>query len=544
MLLFALLSSILFSSCSSTTSSDSNFQDNTQMTEFANMSVKEVSEQEYRQAALNQYGLWIESWDYFTDGIPFEKLLTQAKEDLGEDNRIVRIMQYGYDAMLFEMENPDAANAVFEMLALDSAEQPIVFIDDSSCAVVSGISSPQIAYDLSTGYRGLYDTSTQQFILPAEYIYLYNCGNDLLCISEDGYYGCVDLHGNKVIGLYYEEPLYFNDGIAVVKTNEKYGAIDFEGNTVLQPVYSNVQILDHLISADAAERHYEEHPESSAIALFDRSGNQLTDHDYGKIVLLDLTNNNEQRVFAMWNRDAMEKEETNTGDWYDLFDPYGTRLIGEGTSLQEVWGVQLPDSWGIMIAECHGKVVNSFGAEYPQHGPYYDTFCYTYISEDLQRVTSNYYYRGVVTQFNKKGYAIASIEQVAYEGFFGKDYESDQRMIIHIRQGEIELFSSTEDGFMPCDANDYVYKMDYEKYGGGRYALYIRSSGDIIEYNSISLCDGTNMTIVQNEESGLYGLYDGNALALDIVYNSMEFDGEKVIATRGAETKEYSPGIG
>ena len=53
--------------------------------------------------------------------------------------------------------------------------------------------------------------------------------------------------------------------------------------------------------------------------------------------------------------------------------------------------------------------------------------------------------------------------------------------------------------------------------------------------------EGTDLIIVQDNDTGLYGLYDGETLALELLYNEIEYDDNKISAKRGAETIEYVP---
>lgn len=58
-----------------------------------------------------------------------------------------------------------------------------------------------------------------------------------------------------------------------------------------------------------------------------------------------------------------------------------------------------------------------------------------------------------------------------------------------------------------------------------------------------TMVDGTNCIIVQDKDSGLFGLYDGLRITKKCIYNDISFHEEGGFFTqvRGSEEEEYIP---
>lgn len=474
--------------------------------------------------------------DYSDASSIYEDLGTQyvdARSSLGDDHRITRILNHVCSYGLFEgIDN--VVDMAIDILTYDTGDLSVAFVGESQYLFNDCRYHYDSVYpvcDLSTGCYGVYDLSTKQYIYEPTLSYLSGPDDQgYICLCYNGYYGCINMQGEKVIGFMYDEPISFEGQLATVKTNKQYGVIDNAGNILLNTKYAAVHLRpEHqIIIADFPENGV------TSYAIFGYNGNALTGHWYDSIKFQD------NRIYAHWNKTQQNTVDSESGEVYDLLDYYGTRLIGEGTDLPDIWGVKLPDSHGIMVAECHGNVTNSYGVSYPHqelsYGKYY---CFTYLTANLKPLNGNFYRNhyanDLMTGFNQKGYAIATVGT--------EQRGSDSVDVLLFADGrELEVLPVVDHDTIPVDANDYVFKMfDTYTYTSQAeiYGVYIRATDEFIPYRRVELVDGTNLTIVQDAETQLYGLYDGDELVLSTVYNAIVLENGQVLATRGAEEITY-----
>lgn len=458
------------------------------------------------------------------------ELLESVKSKIGDKDIAVKLIDKILTAMITGQKRVvDFGQTILVMDFIEKIRDPYTepnFIDENTYAYLSISANIHIVYNFQSDTYGVYNSSAKSYVQEPSFDFIAVDDTGYIAVGKDGYYGCLNDNGEKTIGFIYEEPFYFNDDLAVVCVNGKYGIINTEGTIVLETKYRNASILEEydFIIADNSTNSV------AAYAMYDYSGKQLTTHSYSEINYYD------GRIYALNNT------KTPTGYWYDLYDRQGNPLIGEGSKLPWVRGVLFPGNFGISIAECDSAVTNTYGIEYPIYGPYYDKYWYTYLDKELKPLNDGVYqcvyanYK--MSNFNQKGYAIASIQR-------SEEGSKQTRVVLDLHGNELSRFENsymTENGwdFLPIDANDYLYNMCYISFSY-QYAIYIRSTGELIRYDWIKMLEGTNLTIVSNSETALYGLYDGEELVLNMIYNSIEYVDGIILAKQGAEQIEYTP---
>ncbi len=456
----------------------------------------------------------------------------ESQDLLGAENRISCVLDCAYKYGMCS-ENKTIIDMVTDILTYDKGGLSEPFIDASQYLFNDSryeYTEVYPVYDLSTGLYGLYNINTQQYIYKPNLPYLSSPDDQgYLCICYNGYYGCINMRGEKVIGFLYDEPITYYHDVAIVKTNEKYGVISPLGEDILQTKYGNIKVYDHVIAANTGTGNIGE-SEYETFALFSYSGKQLSQHCYCDIVISN------DRIYVQYCKDGDIKLDGQYFEtWYDLFDLEGNRLIGEGTALPEAWGVKMPGGKGIMIAICNGKITNEYNYSYPKHYMM-DEYGFRYITDDLKWLNKNAYCDTYIGSFNDNGFAAASV--------YNPENQEVERVIIDSDGKQVDRFRLDDcNWYMPVEANHYIYKMSNYSSNAKeiQYAVCNRNTRELLLYPYVEMVEGTDLIIVQDNDTGLYGLYDGETLALELLYNEIEYDDNKISAKRGAETIEYVP---
>ncbi len=395
--------------------------------------------------------------------------------------------------------------------------------------------------------HGIFDLSTKKYIIEPIYDYLSPCGNNLLCISKDEYYGCIDSTGKTVIGAFYSEPLEFKNGLSVAKSGYQYGVIDTNGNDILEPKFYDIKINDYLI--EASEDTY---LNDYIYALYTYNGQKVSEAMYSEFVIYDNMPVNSvgkigARVYGKYHKNYLLRGEYYP-IWYDLYDGEGNRLIGEGTSVPEAWGVYLPDEANNMVAICGEPLYDKNGFKYPIPGFNIQGWGHKYISKDMNWLNDNIFEN--CSEFNEHGYALGEFRSGE---IYILDYNGNvvDELTDYYKYDKIDgayyFYDKNNDGYhhgslMPYDTNGYIYVMD-EAYNNSSdiQAIMLVKDHSILPYGSVKMCENTLMTIVTDTETHLYGLYHKDELVLNTVYNEITIENGIATAKRGAEVTEYIP---
>ncbi|MFF2089654.1 WG repeat-containing protein [Paenibacillus sp. NPDC058174] len=105
--------------------------------------------------------------------------------------------------------------------------------------------------------------------------------------TENGKTGYINELGAVVIPPRYAMALPFESGRAIINMSEgvdnQYGVIDRQGNTVIKPIYNDIQQLGNERFAVGKARNTKQPYIGSIYALFDNAGKQLTDFIFTEI---------------------------------------------------------------------------------------------------------------------------------------------------------------------------------------------------------------------------------------------------------------------
>lgn len=519
-------------------------------------------EQEISSKALELLREWkTKGYDDYETLMNFMELNTTVVDSLGVTNRVGRLVnnvyKYGVSG-----GNKTVVDMGIKILTSNADRLSVNFIDDTTHYVYynSGYSKIFPVFDLYTGLYGLYDVDNNKYIHEPTLTYLSAPDSaGYICVQYNGYYGCYNSAGEKVIGFMYDYPISFLEDVAVVRTNDKYGVINRAGETVLKSQYSYIKICSKNsdLSNSVIVANWPEGAQGKlyrtnlAYGVYTLDGTQIIPHSYSDY------------IFKNGNI-YMEENTYDNKKWYDLYDGNGKLLFGEGTNIPDICSVSLPGNFGISIGRSATYKTNINGVVTPNRCDYW----YTYITDSLEYLNDGVYqmefYGYEVTPFNQKGYAVASIQGtregstqtrvvldkngVVLNEFADIYTESNYKELKKLRPSIDNVIGGKYDSnqnweqkwrWLPIDANDYLYILEYDN--DSSIKLYIRSTGEVLDCDEASMIDGTNLTIIKDFATNLYGLYDGESLVLDTVYNSISYENGKVTTTRGAEKTVYTP---
>ncbi len=118
----------------------------------------------------------------------------------------------------------------------------LIFKDkDGKCKGFTYLGSGIFAAEIEQNkYNFLDNTGALLSKAPYTNDWLWNVKEERLSVSRDGKYGFMDMSGNEIIPLIYDEAYSFNEGLAAVCKGGKWGFIDKAGTEVILPIYDQV----------------------------------------------------------------------------------------------------------------------------------------------------------------------------------------------------------------------------------------------------------------------------------------------------------------
>lgn len=380
----------------------------------------------------------------------------------------------------------------------------------------AGYEELMFVYDTQTGLYGLYDTDTKTYIVDPEYVSISQFADNGLAVAcLDGYYGYINSKGEVAVDFYFENAQNFQNGYAIIGLENGQGLINESGDYVIQPQYEELVWL-----GDTILQYKDETTELYGIC--DVSGNILSNPEYEGMILEG------DYIFAQ-----IEDEENE----FFVFNKDGFSIFGEGTSLEQVQCIE-QKSYGIYLAKCQGvSEPNIIGFSYT--GGTYDDTWYSYLDGEFNMLSYGPYQDA--KQFNSNGYAVISLRQDDWGNKTWGVIDKEGNYICSLPElhlGRANNFYTVANGyFVIGEGYTGTYGMDIEK----RMALVSMTTGEIVEYESITFVDDSDYTIVQDINTNLFGMYDGNKLVLECVYDNIEVDTNKNIVTkRGAKEEIYN----
>ncbi len=324
-------------------------------------------------------------------------------------------------------------------------------------------------------------------------------GAELFPQYQDGLYGYVDEVGEFVIGAYFTEAESFENGIAIVKTDERWGAIDESGGYVIKPMYRSISRLGDALFAVEDEHYW--------FGACDTAGNIVIEPEFEDLFLMD------GYIFADLPL------QTDNG-WYTVFDSQGNPVIGEGSALPEAYAVELPEETKIYSTHFYGEPrANKYGYE---SGEWYG-----YLKSDFTPLSDACYEK--INSFGCQDYAVATYRLNPYNY-----YDSTETVVV--RGDGREICTLPESYYTECNG--------YFAFGGSQ--LLDLETLETKECEFAIFVPMSSCVIAEDPDTGLYGLYDGTELVYDYVYNDIDYyEGDSgstntdIVLVRGNETTEY-----
>ncbi|HML37407.1 MAG TPA: WG repeat-containing protein [Bacillota bacterium] len=124
----------------------------------------------------------------------------------------------------------------------------------------------------ATEYDVLDRTGTLLSKAPYTNDWLWTVSEERLRVGRDGKYGFLDLSGNEIIPLVYDDAFSFHEGLAAVCKDGKWGFIDKNGGEAIAPVYDQV---DSSFSNGMASASL-----NGKWGLIDKAGNTVVPFEY------------------------------------------------------------------------------------------------------------------------------------------------------------------------------------------------------------------------------------------------------------------------
>ncbi len=336
----------------------------------------------------------------------------------------------------------------------------------------------------------------------------------LIAVCKDGYWGYVDGHNNIKIDFMFNDAYAFEHGRAVVSGQEMRGVIDKTGNYIIEPKYKDIWIVsDQFIEVGEWTNAY--YPSEEYKLLADINGNMIIPNKCKDILIGD---NNLITAYE-----------------YDKNDQYNT--------LYKVYTYH-----GNLFREYEGQV-GRYSEEYASYrvkeGPivgsgeitgYYNyDGLYTYIDTDGYQVTENIYV--VANEFKNGMTTVASLIP-------GNDNWYDEDVLWQVIDKDFNIISTIGSGGFSCNRiyDEYAI-LEYGDGWSGRTYKLVNIYNTSKEYGNFSYCesyDDVNCCIVQDSETGFYGLFKEGELIYDCIYNDISYNGDGIfILVRGLNETTY-----
>lgn len=309
--------------------------------------------------------------------------------------------------------------------------------------------------------------------------------------------------GNTVIGFQFIEADSFINGLARVCMNKR-GIIDTNGTFVIDPIYEEVSILENnFISIYNGERY----------GLCNSSGAIIIDLNY-----LDGFKFTSSRIYACVFID-------NYRPWYEIFDYDGNSLM-DSIPTKDVLYVSYPDNNTHLVCFRNQKVKENFFCAYDEaFNPIFKEAC------------------GYISDFSSFGYAVVIPTPSATRTW--TRWEVDEEGLFVIDRSGVRICQLPDLPFYDSQYSDRdgTYKYRYDYYVNDYYVIATDTtnresrSGYLInlqtleysEWKTVAPIKDSNYIGVQDENTELWGLYDGADL-VDTDCTKIEYFGV------GAET--------
>ena len=227
-----------------------------------------AEEVELLKAVKNKFDITVYGIDKTPD-ISCDLTITQTAKYYIDD--------YSYLAMPEVVLNGSVSNGIYKDIQLDNGIYEITLIDKSndnnnsvsiSIRVTSGnaavdnveiftdfvldkeetqkseeeITSTEVIKEIENSYKPIKVNVLVELLLDYDFAISFNEG--LACVRKDSKYGHIDKNGKEVIPLIYDYVSTFSEGLARVGKDGKYGCIDKTGKEVIPFIYDDIEYFN------------------------------------------------------------------------------------------------------------------------------------------------------------------------------------------------------------------------------------------------------------------------------------------------------------
>lgn len=375
-----------------------------------------------------------------------------------------------------------------------------------------------VVTDPSTGLFGIFDANTKTCVIEPQYDEIDDRigDNGWIAVCRDGYWGYINGKGETVIGFYFTHAREFINGRAMAGIRGVWGVIDETGDYTIEPLYRDICYLGDLA-------FFRIETTDGGFGVCDFNGNIVVEPKY-------------LAVYCMEGYIYAEINNMNAPGWHMVYDSTGKPLFGKDSAMPGVSGVRFSD-----IGESDIKVAAYQGEAKTNKYGYEDTNWYGYMDKNLQPLTGELY--NTAYSFNDMGYAVAKsytrdtdTRRVDTEWVVVDETGTERWKLPKVGEGDYN-YAECNGYFAIAGPTDIYGVMK----GEGEYFLVNVITLESAEYRSIEFVPETACTIVQDKNTGLYGLYDGEEQIYSCVYDQIYGDTDEMIVVRGNETIQYTP---
>lgn len=107
----------------------------------------------------------------------------------------------------------------------DSDSDSTGILDGNILGLINGILAFPQNWIKNLRFRDIVQETSKR-LLRIDYESAWYIEQDLLCVSNDDYYGVINLSGDIVVPCKYDDIGYFKEGLCEIEKNGKYGFID------------------------------------------------------------------------------------------------------------------------------------------------------------------------------------------------------------------------------------------------------------------------------------------------------------------------------
>lgn len=127
---------------------------------------------------------------------------------------------------------------------------PVGYFDDEEFTMAEDFSGSDLIWVKKDGQYGYLNRHNRRLLMPGldfESALPFSCGRGV--VTRNGKHGAIDENGNYVVDLIYDSLTSYKDGVAYCEIDGKSGCVDVNGNAICEPIYDYVKTFHEGFSA-------------------------------------------------------------------------------------------------------------------------------------------------------------------------------------------------------------------------------------------------------------------------------------------------------